>query len=698
MKTLWALSLSAPILLSAGPEAANPLLAPWKTPQEVPPFQEIRPEHFLPAVQEAISRHAKEVAAIRDNPQPATFQNTVAALDDSGGLLTRVDAVFHNLRSAESSPELQKAAAAAQPLLAAHQDDIALDPGLFQRVKEVWDQRDRLGLKGEDARLLEVTYRDFVRQGALLGPKAQKRLRELNQELGRLSMTFGQNLLKETNRFRLVVDQEAELKGLPPASVQAAKAEADRAGMTGKWVFTLHAPSSGPVLQFAENRELRRRMFEAMYLRCDRGDELDNKTTLARIVRLRMEKAQLLGYPTWAHFVLDDRMAKTPARVHALIDQVWEAAAPKARKEMKDLQKLLDKDAPGQKLQPWDVRFYSEKERQLRLALDEQELRPYLGLDRVMQGAFQVAGKLYGVTLVERKDLPTYHSDVRAFEVRDKGGSLLGIHYVDPFPRPGKRAGAWMSNYREQWVDQGKEVRPVTVNVWNFPRPLPGQPALLSPREAQTVFHEFGHALHSLLSRCRYRGLGGTNVPWDFVELPSQIMEHWVTEPAVLADCARHYQTGEPMPEALVQKLRKSLTFNQGIPTLGFLAAMRLDMAWHSLDKPQEGEAGDFEQRVLDDMRLPGAIRPIHRSPAFAHIFDGGYSAGYYSYLWGQVLDSDAFEAFKETGDIFSPAVAKRFREHVLSKGGSVEVGQAYRSFRGADPQVTALLKNKGLL
>jgi peptidyl-dipeptidase Dcp len=678
----------------AGGSAANPFFREWKTPFGVPPFDELRTEHFLPAIREGIAQHRREVEAIANDPAPPTFANAVEALDAAGPLLEKASAVFQNLTSAETSDALQAVQKEVAPMLAAHRDDVLLDPALFARVKAVWDARATLTLDPDQRKLLEDAWKDFVRGGALLPKEGQERLRKINAELASLSVTFGNNLLKETNAYRLVIERKEDLAGLPDRVVAGAAQAAGKAGLDGKWVVTLQAPSLWPFLQDAENRELRRQIFTAYITRGDHGDDSDNKATLSRIAALRAERAQLLGYKTHADFVLDENMAKTPARVYEFLDGLWVPAKAVATREAADLQEAIRTDGRDFALQPWDWFYYAEKVRKARFDLDEQALRPYFPLERVREGAFWVANRLYGITFKELPSIPVYNPEVKAFEVKDADGSPLAVFYVDYHPRPGKRGGAWSSRYRGTWVDKGVSIRPVVVNVCNFSRPAGDAPALLSIEEVETLFHEFGHGLNSILSTVRYRGL--SSPPRDFVELPSQIMENWATEPEVLAHYARHWKTGEPIPAELVDKIKRSRRFNQGFQTVEYLAASILDMEWHTLAEPKEMDPRRFEESCLERIAMPAQIVPRYRSPYFQHIFAGGYSSGYYSYIWAEVLDADAFQVFKEKG-LFDPATARSFRTNVLERGGSEDAMTLYVRFRGKEPSVEPLLEKRGL-
>ncbi len=698
---LFLLTVSAALAQTPAPQMTtdssdNPFFQEWTTPFGVPPFPSIKESHFLPAIKEGILRQRGEIEAIANNLEPPTFANTIEALDGAGVLLSKVTSVFSNLTSAETNDRLQAINREVAPMLSALRDDIRLNPALFMRIKTIWEQRAQLKLKPVQQRLLEDTFRSFVRGGANLDVSQKERLRKINSELAVIGLKFGDNLLKETNSYRLIIQRQEDLAGLPPTVVAGASDAARAAGLSGKWLFSLQAPSIWPFLQYSDQRELRRQILTAYTTRCAHADQFDNKATLVRIAALRAEKAQLLGYQTHADFVLEDNMAKTPDRVFALLKQLWTPARSIALKEAAALQEMIQKDGAGFRLEPWDWRYYTEKVRKARYDLDEQELRPYFQLERVREGAFYVANKLYGITFVPRPELPVYHPEVKAFEVKDKDGSHLGVFYADYHPRPGKRVGAWSSRYRDQSVRDGRDIRPVVVNVCNFSRPAGGNPALLSLDEAETLFHEFGHALHSLFARVPYRSLA--SVPRDFVELPSQIMENWALEPEVLAVYARHYQTGKVIPDSLVQKIKLSAKFNQGFITVEYLAASFLDMDWHLLSAGQTPDAIEFEKQSMDKIQLLPEIVVRYRSPYFSHIFGsgGGYSAGYYSYIWSEVLDSDAFQAFKEKG-LFDRKTALSFRANILERGATEDAMVLYRRFRGAEPSVEPLLVKRGL-
>jgi peptidyl-dipeptidase Dcp len=692
--SLLAALMTLPAFTADPTMAANPLFAEWKTPFAVPPFADLREEHFLPAFQEGMARQAAEIQAIAEAQEAPTFPNTIVALDLSGQFLDRVGSVFFNLTGAETNPKLQAVNREVMPQLAAHRDDIQLNRRLFQRVQAVWVSRATLKLAPDQARLLERTYKGFVRAGAALPPEQQVRMRAINAEQSKLGVDFGDRLLKATKAFQLVVEQPADLAGLPEGTRLAAAAAAKKAGQEGKWLFTLDGPSIWPFLEYAQNRELRKRLLTGYLERCNQGGDTDTNAIVSRIAALRVEKAQLLGYRTWADFVLEENMAKDPKGVYGLLDQIWKPALEVAKKERAELQAMMTKDLPGQKLEPWDWRYYAEKVKQAKYDFDEEAVKPYFALDAVRQGAFAVASRLYGITFTEVKGIPVYQKDVRCFEVKEQDGRHLGLIYLDYHPRPGKRGGAWMSSYRAPWIKDGQQVDPVVVNVCNFTAPTGDRPALLTSDEVRTLFHEFGHGLHGLFYKGRYRGTVGT--PRDFVELPSQVMENWAMEPEVLRLYAKHYKTGEVIPEALMTRMKKAATFGQGFATVEYMAASLLDMDWHTLTSTKPQDTAAFEKASLAKWGLIAEIPPRYHSPYFNHIV-GGYAAGYYSYIWSAVLDSDAFQAFKEKGDLFDPVLAAKFRAEVLSKGGTDDPALLYQRFRGRDPKVEPLLEKRGL-
>jgi peptidyl-dipeptidase Dcp len=674
----------------------NPFLTPYSTPWNVPPFDKIKNEHFMPAYEKGIADQRAEVAAIRDSKEAPTFANTVVALETSGDLLTRVSNVFDNLNDAETNDEMQEIAKKVAPMLSALNDDIYLDPKLFARVKAVHDQRKSLKLTPEQNRLLEETYKQFVRGGANVKEADKKEFREINERLSVLSLKFGENILAEENRYELVIDNAADLKGLPQTSIDAAAETAKEKGKEGKWVFTLHKPSLIPFLTYDENRGLREKIYRAYCERGNNNDELDNKEILREMSTLRAKRAQLLGYKTHAAYVLDDNMAKTPEHVYQLLDQLWKPAIARSKAERDEMQKMIDAEGGNFKLASWDWWYYAEKVKKQKYEFDDAVLRPYFQLDNVIKGAFDTANRLWGITFTERTDLPKYNSEVRTFEVKDKDGSHLAVYYVDYFPRPGKRNGAWMSEYRKQSNLRDKDKRPVIVNVASLSRPTAEEPSLLSLDEVATLFHEFGHALHGMLSNVTYASLSGTSVANDFVEMPSQVFENWATEEEVMKRYALNYKTGEPIPDDLIAKMNNAKLFNQGFGTVEYLAASYLDMDWHTLKGEAPKDVVAFERDRMNKLGLIPEIVPRYRSTYFRHIFSGGYSSGYYAYVWAEVVDADAFQAFKEAG-LFDQKTAERFRTYILAAGGTDDPMVLYKKFRGREPEIGPLLTRRGL-
>jgi len=675
----------------------NPILSAWNTPFGVPPFGKIKNEDYLPAYKKAIEVHDKELEDIVNSKEKPNFENTLAALDYSGELLRRVDNLFQNINEANTNPEMQKIAKEVAPLLSAHQDNIWLNEKLFARVKAVNDKKDQLNLTTEQKMLLKEIYNNFVRGGANLPPEQQAEFRKINEKLSLLTIKFGENLLAETNDYKLIIDNEKDLSGLPKSVIAAAAETAKEQGLEGKWVFTLQKPSLIPFITYADNRDLREYLFKGYIERGNNNNEHDNKAVVNEIVNLRLKRANMLGYKTHADYILDENMAKTPEKVYELIGSLMEAGLPVAKQEVAELQSLIDKEGGDFDLQPWDWWYYAEKLKKEKYAFDDETLRPYFVLENVQKGLFTVANKLYGLQIVERDDLPVYHPDVQVYEVKDGDGTTLGILYMDFFPRASKRAGAWMTSFRKQYKKDGKNIIPVIQTVFNFTKPSGDKPSLLSFDEASTMFHEFGHALHGLLSNCTYVSLSGTAVPRDFVELPSQVMENWAAEPEVLKMYALNYKTGEPIPDTLIEKMKNASYFNQGFITVEFMSAAILDMDWHTITEQKDYDVIAFENASLERMHMIPQIVVRYRSTYFAHIFSGGYSAGYYSYAWAEVLDADAFEAFKENG-IFDQKTAKAFRDNVLSKGGTDDPMKLYVQFRGREPKIDAMLKRKGLL
>ncbi|HEX2867000.1 MAG TPA: M3 family metallopeptidase [Ignavibacteriales bacterium] len=696
MKLPFLVLVSATILLgSTMAQEKNPFFSEYKTPFQTPPFNEIKEEHYLPAFKEGIKEQQKEIEAITGNTGEPTFENTILALERSGSLLTKVSNVYYNAMNTQISDNIQKISREVTPLMAKNNDDINLNEKLFQRVKAVWDKKDNLGLNKEQMKLLEKTYKDFVRGGANLDAEKKDEFRKINTELSMLSLKFGENVLKENNTFELVLGKE-DLSGLPESVIASAAEAAKSRGHEGKYVFTLHVPSITPFLTYSSRRDLREKIYKAYINKGDNNNELDNKSILSKIASLRVKRANLLGYKTHADYVLEENMAKTPDKVYELLNKLWTPALERAKMEASDLQKMIDKEGQSFKLAAWDWNYYAEKLRKEKYALDEETLRPYFKLENVRQGSFDVAHKLYGLTFAERNDIPVYNKDVKVYEVKEADGRHVGILYVDYFPRADKRSGAWMNSYRDESKD-GETVTPIVVNAYNFTAPAGDKPALLSFDEVETLFHEFGHALHGLLASTTYRSLSGTAVARDFVELPSQIMENWASEPEVLKSFAKHYQTGETIPDELIEKIKNASLFNQGFMTVEYLAASLLDMDWHTLTDTNEVDAKQFEENTVKKIGLIPEIAFRYRSPYFSHVFNGGYSSGYYSYIWAEVLDSDAFEAFKEKG-LFDQATAKAFRDNVLSQGGTEEPMVLYKRFRGQEPSIEPLLKRRGLI
>lgn len=667
---------------------SNPFFEPF-TETGIPAFDEIEFKHYREAIDRGFSEHDEEIAAIIANPEAPSFVNTVEALERSGELLRRAFNVFWNMASSDTTEELQALEREVEPAYAVHQGRITSDPDLFKRIKAVVEGSEALA--AEQRQLLDETFKDFVRAGAELPDGDRARVNAINERLALNITQFGQNVLKDTNDFELVLEAGEDLSGLPDFVLAMAAAEAETRDMPGKFVFTISRSSITPFLQYADRRELRETIYRA-YTKCGVSG-IDNHPIINDTVSLRAERARLLGFATHADFMLDDRMAKTPEAVRGLLDQVWIPCQKRVAEEAADLQARIEADGGNFSLEPWDWWYYTEKVRQERFDFDEEAVKPYFRLENVRNGVFEVAKKLYGITFKRRSDVPVYHPDVEAYEVNEADGALIGYFLFDFFMRPSKSGGAWMSEFRAQ-SNLGGRVRPVIVNCCNFPK---SDPCFLGMDEVTTLFHEFGHGLHGLLSNVRYESLGGTSVKQDFVELPSQIMEHWALEPAVLKSYAFHFETGEPIPDELIVKLRASEHFNQGFATTEYLAACYLDMAWHQTAGAIEADVDTFEQQAMENIAKIGVISPRYKSSYFQHIFaSDDYSAGYYVYLWAEVLDADGFEAFRENG-LFDPATAKSFRENILEKGGTVDPMTLYKTFRGRDPDVQPLLRNRGL-
>jgi peptidyl-dipeptidase Dcp len=675
------------------PRAENPFFAEYGTPFQVPPFNIIKPEHFIPAYEKGMEENKADVDKIINNPEAPNFENTIAALDKAGKLLSDVSRVFGGLNGANTNDELKAIQSEMSPRLTAHRDEISLNTQLFERIKALYKNQDQENLTAEQLFLLENLYKRYVRNGAELNDTDQAKLKGINQGLSKLGVQFGQNVLSETNAFKLVIDNEANMAGLPESSIQGAVEAAKEAEMEGKWVFTTQKPSMIPFLQYSEKRDLREKLYTAYIKRGDNDNEFDNKKILADLIKLRVERANLLGYETYADYILEGRMSQNPQNVYNLLNQLWDAALPISKRERKEMQAIIDREGGGFKLASWDWWYYAEKLRKEKYALDDTELRPYFAINNVREGAFWVANQLYGLTFKQLEGMPLPHPDAQVFEVKEADGSHCGVLYMDFHPRTSKRGGAWCGTYRSQNRKFGTEVDPVVNLVCNFSKPVGNDPALITLEEVETLFHEFGHALDNLCSDITY---GTTFRSPDFSELPSQIMEHWSMEPTVLKQYAKHYQTGEPIPDVLISKIEKSGLFNQGFITIEYLAASLLDMKFHTLTEPKALDINQFEKDFFDEIGLIPEIISRYRSTYFSHII-GGYAAGYYGYIWSGVLDSDAFEAFKETS-LFDQKTAESFRKNILAVNGTQDYMTMYKNFRGREPRIEPLLKKRGLL
>jgi peptidyl-dipeptidase Dcp len=670
----------------------NPFFEAWATPFGAPPFDRIRPEHFRPAYAKALGEHAAEIAAIAADDSEPTFENTILALERSGRLLTKVELVFGNLASSHTNDQIQDIEREMAPVLAKHWNDIHLNEKLFHRIDRLTSKAESLALDGESRRVLERYHLDFVRAGAKLKDSARARFAAIVEELATLGTAFGQNVLADEQDF-LLPHQEKERAGVPEFAREAAKETAKERGVDAPFAVTTSRSSVEPILQFADNRDLREKLFKAWTARGDNANAHNNRAIIAKTVNLRAERAKLLGYPTFAHYKLADKMAKTPETARRLLDQVWTPARRRAEEEARALQEVIAEDGGNFELAAWDWRYYAEKLRKKRYDLDETEIKPYFQLEKMIEAAFDTAHRLFGLDFKERHDVPIYHPDVRVWEVT-RHGAHVGLFYGDYFARASKRGGAWMSSFRDQ-ENVGESVTPLIVNTCNFPK---GEPALLSFDEARTLFHEFGHGLHGLLSQVRYPRISGTNVAIDFVELPSQIFEHWLEVPETLQRFAVHARTGEPIPKVLLERLNAARNFNQGFATVEFLASAFVDLDYHAIVNPGELDVESFQEGALERIGMPKEIAMRHASPHFLHIFTGdGYSAGYYSYLWSEVLDADGFDAFKEKKDPFDPATAKKLHDYIYSAGGTRDFAEAYRLFRGRDPSIEPLLEGRGL-
>ncbi len=674
----------------------NPLLVEWSTPFGVPPFDKIKSEDYLPAIREAIKIHYKEIDAIINNNEEATFENTLEAIDTSGLLLSSVSSAFSAVRSAHTNDVLKEAQKIISPELTAHRDEIRLNTELFNRIKAVYDQKDELNLSSEELFLLEETYKKYVRAGVNLEGENKNRLKEINKRLSELSTNFGDNLLDETNNFELYVSDKNELGNMSASLLASSSEEAKKRGHESGWSFTLQRPSINPFLQTSPNREYREKLFQGYALRGNNDNVRDNKAILLEMTSLRVEKANLLGYKSHADYILSKNMSQTPDAVYEFMGKLWPSAIAMAKNDREALAKMMKNDGIEDKFSGSDWRYYVDKIRAERYNFNEDETRPYFEFTAVREGAFMLADKLFGMKFKPMPDAPKWHKDQQVFEVLEADGTHIGVIYMDFFTRESKRGGAWMNELRMQSNVNGF-VTPIVTNNFNFPPPTKDTPSLLSFREAQTLFHEFGHALHGLLSNVKYRSLSGTNVPRDFVEFPSQVMENWMSEPEVLALYARHYQTGEVIPDEMIEKMNAANNFNEGFRTVEYMAAAYLDMNWHSLTEATDKDVNTFEKEAMNKIGLIEEIIPRYRSTYYAHIFSGGYSAGYYSYLWSEVLDADTFAEFKKTGNIFDPELAKNYRA-MLASGGSKSGMDLYKDFLGRSPKIEPLLKKKGFI
>ena len=678
-------------------ENKNPFLTEWDTPFGTPPFDKIKQGHYLPAFKKGIEEQKEEIESIIDNTEEPTFENTIEALEYSGSLLDKVSRVFNAMTDAMTNDELQAINKEVSPMLSKHNDDIYLNPELFERIKAIYDQREQLELNKEQEKLLEEHYKDFVRGGANLPEDKKEEFREINKKLALLSIEFGDNVLKETNKFELVLEK-SDLDGLTEDVITMGSEEAKARGYEGKYVYTIQRTSMYPFLTYSTRRDLREKLYKGYINKGDNNDSLDNKNIVSEMVNLRLKKANLLGYPTYANFVLEDQMAKNPEAVYELLNKLWDPALKVAKRERDDMQKMIYDEGNDFDLKAWDWWYYSEKVKKAKYDLDEAELRPYFELTNVIKGAFDLATRLWGITFEERTDIPKYHPEVKTFEVKDRDGSHIAILYTDYFPRKSKKGGAWMNPFKKQYIDRnGKFIHPIIYNVGNFTKPTADKPALISVDNVEALFHEFGHALHGMLSNVTYESLSGTSTPRDFVEFPSQIMENWCMHPDVLKNYAFHYETGEPIPDELIQKIKNSAKFNQGFKTVEYLAASFLDMDWHTIKEPVEKDVNKFENESMDKIGLIDEIAPRYRSTYFSHIFSDEYSAGYYSYIWAEVLDADAFRAFEETGDVYNSTLAEKYRKFILSKGGTEDAMELYKKFRGKEPSIEPLLEKRGL-
>ena len=680
----------------------NPFLKKYNTEFEIPPFSKIDESDFMPAFTMGIDAHKKEIDSIIKNYENPSFENVIIALEKSGSLLDRVGAVFFNLSGSTSNEEIQNIEKDISPILSQHYDSISLNPKIFKKIKYLWDNIDNLNLSIEERKILEEKYKNFIRNGALLEGDVKEKYSSINQEISKLSVKFSQNLLAETNNFEIILN-ENDLDGLPDDIIALAKEEADKKYKETKdsiykykYIFTPHRSSLYPFLTYSKRRDLREKLYKGYIMRGDNNNEFDNKEITAKISSLRLERANLLNFATHAHYVLDNTMAKTPEAVYGLLDQLWQPALSRASKELKELQSLVNKEGGNFKIASWDWWYYSEKLRKEKYDLNDEELKEFFTLDNTIDGIFKTANKLFGLSFSERFDIELYHEDARVWEVRDKDGSHLGIYIGDYYTRSSKRGGAWMSTFKDQSNFDGRE-RPIVVNVCNFPPPSNDRPSLLNLEHVTTLFHEFGHALHGLVTNTEYKSLSGTSVSRDFVEFPSQLIEHWAVEPELLKSYAKHYKTGESIGDDLILKMQNASKFNQGFANVEYLAASYLDMDWHSLTTNEIQDTVEFEKNSLKKIGLIDEIVSRYRTTYFQHIYSSSYSAGYYSYIWAAVLDSDAFSRFKNSGEIFNKDLAEKYRKYILEKGGTEDPMELYRSFAGGNPEISALLNDRGL-
>lgn len=676
----------------------NPLLNSDNSPNNPPAFSQITNDHFKPAFEKLIEKAKQEVEAIVNESEAPSFENTVVKLEGAGKDLDRVSSIFFNLNSAETNDEMQAIAREVSPMLTEFSNDILLNQPLFKRVKEVHDSADRKNLTAEDITLLEKTYKGFVRNGALLNDADKEKLRKIDVKLAQLSLEFGEHVLAETNKFEMVLENEDDLEGLPAYAREQAADTAHNKGHNDCWIITLDYPSYVPFMTYSAKRQLREKLAKAFASKAFKGDELDNREIVKKIVTLRNQRAKLLGYKTHAHFILEERMAESPQKVMEFLEEIEKYGKPGAKKDVEEVAAFAKQLDGLEKLEKWDFAYYSEKLKKEKYNVDDELLKPYFQLEKVVDGVFQTAQKLYGISFTENKSIDRYHKDVTVYEVKNEQGEDVAIFYADFFPRAGKRAGAWMTTYAGQYKDaQGKNQRPLVSIVCNFTKPGKTTPSLLTFNEVTTLFHEFGHALHGMLANGKYESLSGTSVYWDFVELPSQVMENWCYEKECLDLFARHYETGETIPENYIERIKESANFMEGYQTMRQLSFGMLDMAWHGTENLQVEDVAQFEQEVMAKTDVLRPIEGTNMSCSFSHIFQGGYSAGYYSYKWAEVLDADAFEHFKENG-IFNRTVADKFKKHILSAGGSEHPMELYKRFRGQEPDVKALLRRAGLL